>query len=58
MMQKNHMFLDSRDKSVNMLNFCRNDQRKIKNKSSTKGASSYKAQNTQFDRVMFARQKI
>ena len=33
------MFLDSRDKSLNMLKFCRNDQRKLKNKRRTKGAS-------------------
>ena len=33
------MFLDSRDKSFNMLKFCRNDQRKWKNKRRTKGAS-------------------
>ena len=33
------MFLDFRDKSLNMLKFCRNDQRKVKNKRRTKGAS-------------------
>ena len=33
------MFLDSRDKSLNMLQFCRNDQKKLKNKRRTKGAS-------------------
>ena len=33
------MFLDSRDKSFNMLKFCRNDQREEKNKRRTKGAS-------------------
>ena len=33
------MFLDSIDKSLNMLKICRNDQRKWKNKRRTKGAS-------------------
>ena len=33
------MFLDSRYKSFNLLKFCRNDQRKWKNKRKTKGAS-------------------
>ena len=33
------MFLDSRDKSLNMLKLCRKDQRKFKNKRRTKGAS-------------------
>ena len=33
------MFLDSSDKYLNMLNFCRNDQRKVKNERRTKGAS-------------------
>ena len=32
------MFLDSRDKSLNMWKFRRNDQRKLKNKRRTKGA--------------------
>ena len=32
------MFLDSRDKSLNILKFCRNDQRKVKNKRRTKEA--------------------
>ena len=50
------MFLDSRDKSLNMLKFCRNDQRKVKNKKRTKGASLLRnplnAQNAQFGLVM------
>ena len=33
------MFLDSKDKYLNMIEFCRNDQRKVKNKTRTKGAS-------------------
>ena len=33
------MFLDSADKSINMLKFCRNDQKKVKNKRRTKGGS-------------------
>ena len=33
------MFLDSRDKSLNMFKFCWNDQREGKNKRRTKGAS-------------------
>ena len=33
------MFLDSRDKSLNVLKFCRSDQRKVKNKRRKKGAS-------------------
>ena len=33
------VFLDSRDKSLNMLKICRNNQRKVKNKRRTKGAS-------------------
>ena len=33
------MFLDSRDKLLNMLKICRNDQREGKNKRRTKGAS-------------------
>ena len=33
------MFLDSRDKPLNILKLCRNDQRKVKNKRRTKGAS-------------------
>ena len=33
------MFMDSRDKSLNMLKFCRNDQREGKNKRRTKRAS-------------------
>ena len=33
------MFLDTRDKSLNMFKFCRNDQREGQNKKRTKGAS-------------------
>ena len=47
------MFLDSRDKSLNMLKFCRNDQRKVKNKGSVLVAeSAYNAQNAQLGFVM------
>ena len=51
------MFLDSRDKSLNMLKFCRNDQRKKKEKKKNKrsvldGESAYNAQNTQFGLAM------
>ena len=52
------MFLDSTDKSLNMLKFCRNDQRKEnkerkKNKGSVLVAeSAYNAENAQFGLVM------
>ena len=47
------MFLDSRDKSLNMLKFCRNDQREGKSKGSVFVAeSAYNAQNAQFGLVM------
>ena len=36
------MFLDSRDKSLNMLNGCGNNQREGKNKRRTKGASLFR----------------
>ena len=43
------MFLDSRDKSLNMLKFCRNDQRKVKNSGSVLVAeSAYNVQKAQF----------
>ena len=52
-------FLDSRDKSLNMSKFCRNDQRKLNNKKGTKGASwlrnpltIYNSLNAQFGLVM------
>ena len=51
------MFLDSRDKSSNMLKLCRNDQRKVKKKKKNKysvlvAESAYDAQNAQFGLVM------
>ena len=33
------MFVNSRDKTLNMFKCCRNDQTKVKNKRRTKGAS-------------------
>ena len=49
------MFLDSRDKFLNMLKFCRNDQRKEQKKkkwSVLVAESAYNAQNAQFGLVM------
>ena len=47
------VFLDCRDKSLNELKFCRNDQRKVKNKGSVLVAeSAYNAQNAQFGLIM------
>ena len=47
------MLLDSRDKSLNMLKFCRNDQREGKIKGSVLVAeSAHNAQNAQFGLVM------
>ena len=50
------MFLESRDKSLNMLKFCRNDQRKVKNKRKTKERPCcgicIHAQNAQFGLAM------
>ena len=40
------MFLDSKDKSLKMLKFCQNDQRKVKNKRRTKGANGIRIQCT------------
>ena len=47
------MFFDSRDKSLNIISFCRNDQKKIKEQKKNKGSvlvseSAYNAQNAQF----------
>ena len=50
------MFLDSRDKSLNMLKFCRNDQREGRTKEEQRerlvAESAYNAQNAQFGLVM------
>ena len=53
------MLLDSRDTSLNILKFCRNNQKKVKNKKSVLVAeSAYNAQNTQCVRVMIFPSKI
>ena len=51
------MFLDSRDKSLKMLKFCRNDQREGQEQKKNKGSVlvaeyAYNAQNAQFGLVM------
>ena len=51
------MFLDSRDKSLNMVKFCRNDQTEGKKQKKNKGSvlvaeSAYNAQTAQFGLVI------
>ena len=56
------MFLDSRDKSINMLKFCRNNKKKNKNEQKKKkvsvlvAESAYNLQNAQF-RLIFVVEK-